>query len=158
LFGGNKSARTTTTMPTLSPEYKTLADLLRSRVESRLSSMGPDLSGYQTSGIGDINTTFGGIQRSIANNLTARGLGTSPVAGAVGANLDIARGQKIADFMNQIPLLQRQFQNEDMANALQVLNLGRGATSVGPGSGFASALSAGGATFADILGILNGMK
>lgn len=153
-LSNKKSARTgTSTMtPTLAPEYKTLSDLLRSRAEDRLRSS-VDLSGYTAGGVENINNAFGGIQQSIANNLTARGLASSPVAGAVGANVDIARGGNIAQFLNTIPQLQRQYQLEDMQAALPILNLGRGTTTVGiePGSATGSALS----TIGGLLGYLH---
>lgn len=150
-----KGARTTTTTPTIAPEYKTLADLLRSRAEDRLRS-NLDMSGYTASGISGINDVFKGLQQSSANNLTARGLATSPIAGVVGTNLDLARGGNIVDFLNTIPLLQRQFQNEDMGIAQNVLGLGRGTTSVGPGSVAAGAINSGVGSVAKLLGLLHG--
>lgn len=150
-LSNTKGARTSTATPTISPEYKTLADLLRSRAEERLRS-NMDMSGYKASGIQGINEAFQGIQQSSANNLTSRGLASSPVAGQVGANIDMARGGNIAEFLNTIPQLQRQFQNQDLGIAQDVLRQGMGTESVGAGS------AAGGAfgSAAEMLAFLSG--
>ncbi len=156
ILEGTKGARTSTstTTPTLAPEYKTLADLLRSRAEERLRQS-TDLSGYTTNGISDINQAYGGAQMASNANLTARGLASSPVAGAVGANYDLARAGNISQFLNTIPQLQRQFQNEDFNAANQVIGLGRGteSTGVAPGSALGGGLSSAG----DLLGYLSGL-
>ncbi len=152
-------ARTSTMTPTLAPEYKTLSDLLRSRAEQRLRDS-VDLSGYQATGLSNINDVFKGLQQSSANNLTARGLADSPVAATVGANLDQARGGQMVNFLNSIPLLQNQLQGEAMSSALPVLNMGRGQTSTGPGSVLGGGLSSAAEMMAYLtgLGALGGNK
>jgi hypothetical protein len=151
-ISNKKSARTSTSAPTIAPEFKTLSDLLRSRAEQNLrSSM--DMSGIQAGGIQNINDTFGGIAQSQNNSLTARGLASSPVAATVDAGREQARGGNIADFLNTIPQMQRQFQTQDMNNASNVLRFGAGNTSVGPGS----ALGSGMGSAAEMLAFLKGM-
>ncbi len=141
IFGNREGARTTTSTPTVSGDYKTLADLLRSRAESRLRSS-TDLSGLMASGISGINNAYGGAQTALNNNLTARGLATSPVAATGETNLQLGRAGSIAEFMNQLPLLQHQLQGQDMTQALQLVDqLGRGTNVVGPGSATAAGLS-----------------
>lgn len=128
-LSNKKSARTgeqsgtSTTMPVENHAYATLGDMLRARATERLrSSM--DLSGLEASGISDINSTFDPVEMSVNNSLTSRGLGTSPVAGAADATLGAARGGSIAQWLNQLPTLKRQYQNEDF-NAANMVFAGR---------------------------------
>lgn len=147
IFSNTKGARTSA--PVIAPEFKSLSDMLRNRALSGLrSSM--DLGGLTAGGINNINQAFGGVQQAVQNNLTSRGLGTSPVAGAVDANLQIARGGNIADFLNTVPQLQRQFQTQDINNASNVLRFGTG--NVSPGSAVASGIG----SAAEMLAYLRG--
>lgn len=144
ILSNTKGARTTTSTPTITPEYKTLADLLRGRAEQRLRSS-TDLGGYAASGISGINDVYGNVGQTLNNSLTARGLATSPVAATVDTNLQTARAGSIAQLLNSLPLLQRQLQNEDMSAALGLIdNLGRGTTSVGPGSALGAGIGGAG--------------
>ena len=151
LLENKKSARTTTSTPTLAPEYKTLSDLLRGRAEDRLRSSF-DTSGIEANGIQGINDSFNGVNQSIANNLTARGLANSPVAAAATTNAELARGGQISQFLNTLPQIRRQYENEDFGNALNVLNSARGQTTVGPGSMGAGAFG----SAAELLAYLSG--
>ena len=133
VLGNRKAARTSTSTPTIPAPYQPLADILRKRAEERLQSS-VDLSGYQAGGIQDINQAFSGVQQSIANDLTRRGLASSPTAGTAMTNVELARGGNIAQFLNTLPLLQRQMQGQDIGLAQSVLNPQMGMTSVGAGS------------------------
>lgn len=151
-ISNKKGARTSTSTPTIAPEFKTLSDLLRSRAEERLRSS-VDLSGLASTGTQNINDAFAGGRLASENNLTARGLGTSPVAAAVGSDSDQARVGSIAQFLNTLPTLQRQFQDQDMAMAGNVLGrFGTGTTGVGAGS----ALGSGIGSAAEMLAFLKG--
>ena len=135
LLSNRESARTS--KPVIAPEFKTLADLLRTRAEERLRSSA-DMSGFQASGAQNINDVAGGIKQAVENNLTTRGLASSPVAATVGTNLELGRGANIAQFLNSLPLLQRQMQNQDMAAAADALRFGTG--NVAPGSAVGAGL------------------
>ena len=152
VLSNTQGARTSTSTPTISPEYKTLADLLRSRAEERLRS-NFDIGGIRAGGIQGINSVFSGLQQSSENNLTARGLATSPVAATVGTNLNTARGGSIIDFLNTLPAMQRQFQNQDMTAGQDILRSGTGLSSVGAGSALGSGLG----SAAEMLALLRGM-
>ena len=164
-LNNTEAARTSTQSgsytPTLAPEYKTLSDLLRTRAEDRLRSS-TDLSGYEGTGLENINDVYRGLNLNASNNLTARGLGTSPVAGIVDQNLNIARGGEMARFLNGLPLIQRQMQNEDFSNATNFLNFGRGSqttgTAVAPGSVIGGAFSEGMPALVDFLARTNARK
>jgi hypothetical protein len=111
-----------------------------------------DLSGLTANTISGINQAYGGVGQNIANNLTARGLATSPVAGLSDTNTQLARAGTIAQFLNQVPLLQRQLQNEDFNAATNLISqFGRGTSSVGAGSALASGLGSAG----EVLAYLN---
>lgn len=132
-------ARTSTSMPTLSPEYKTLSDLLRGRAEQRfMQSM--DTSGLAANGIQNINEAFSGINQATQNNLTARGLANSPVAATALTNVETARGGNIAQYLNNLPILQRQLEGQDFNNALNLLSRNTGVTNVGAGSALGAGL------------------
>jgi hypothetical protein len=109
------------------PLQQQLLDLIRKRL-----SGSADLSGYTSGGIQDINRTYDTIAQSQSNDLTARGLGTSPVAGAVDATRQNARAGSIAGFRNSIPLLQRQLQGDDLGLAASLFG---GRTSTGESGG-----------------------
>lgn len=128
----NKSGQTQTTTPTLDPAYNPLQTRLLQMVQQRLGAS-QDMSGYQAGGQQNINRTFDTIGQSQANNLSARGLSTSPVAGAVDATRENARAGQTASFLNTIPLLQRQMQSEDLGLASSILGQGRGSTMTSTG-------------------------
>lgn len=146
-----EAARRSTTTPTLSPEYKTLNDLLRARAEQRLKDT-IDMSGYEANGLANINDAYSGADAAIENSLTARGLSRSPVAGNAVTQSNLRRGGDAAQFLNTIPQLQRQYQNEDMGFASGLLNANRGQQSVAPGSVAGGAFS----SAAEMLAYLQG--
>jgi hypothetical protein len=136
----------------MDPAYSPLQQQILQMTRNRLNTSA-DLSGYAAQGTQNLNKNYDLINQSQSNNLTARGLGTSPVAGAVDARRENARIGDISGFQNQIPLLQRQLQAQDLASAQGVLGLGRGSTTTGSEGGGA----AGAATnLAQMLGYLYG--
>jgi hypothetical protein len=154
-LSNKKSARTTTTSTAdTTPEYKTLGDMLRNRIESRLRSS-VDLGGYEAGGIGAINDAFGGAETALNADLTSRGLGTSPIAGTASGNLQAERGTNIAQFLNTLPQVRRQMENEDISAANQFYQARpRTTTTVGPGSAAGGALD----NIASFLGYLYRQK
>src|SRR5579864_2997768 len=124
----NKSSSTTT--PTMDPAYGPLQNSVLNLVQQRLASSA-DLSGYEGSGISAINKTYANTAATQNNNLTARGLASSPVAATVDATRENARAGDVAGFQNSIPLLQRSLQGEDLNQAAGVLGLGRGVSQQG---------------------------
>lgn len=157
-----RGTATTTTAPTaLAPEYNALQSAIMPSIMKRLSSS-TDMTGYENAGIGKINRTFDLGKQSVSNDLTARGLGSSPIAGAAMQRHETGRIGQIAGFQNSLPMVQRQMQDDDLAAALQMLNFGRstaGSTSTsnqmseegGPG-----ALAGGLDNMASMLGFLIG--
>jgi len=141
IFGGSKKARTSTMTPIESPEYNPLRDALMKQAMARIGSTTP-LEGYEAGGIQTINRNAE-LQRQLLNNsLTARGLSTSPVAGVAETNLDTGRMEEISRFQNSLPLLQRELQNQDWQQGLQLFGQRRtGTETVNPGSAVGSGLT-----------------
>jgi hypothetical protein len=123
-------------------------------------STAANLSGYHSSGVSNINEIYDILGRQTGNNLTARGLSDSPVAGLSDQLMEIERGKQIADFTNQMPLLQRQFQQEDQNNALNFLRTISGQQTVQGGNQLASMFSDTGSMLGWLMGqgILGGGK
>lgn len=124
---------TQVTTPVESPEYAGLGAALRQTVQSRLNQPLPPA--YETNGIKTINDTYGSIAQGLHNQLTSRGLSSSPVAGNADTNLALRRGGDIVNFQNNLPLVQNDLQNQNIAQAMQLYNSGRGTSSTGRTSG-----------------------
>jgi hypothetical protein len=71
------------------------------------------------------------VGQHLANDLTSRGLSRSPVAGTADEQLQQGRAANIADFQGNIPLVNRQLQNQDLGLAAAFLQGGRGTTGTG---------------------------
>lgn len=117
---------TSTVGPTqLDPQYAGLQNMIMPMIMKRLQSPGGVPRGYEEAGIRSTNRTYDLGKQSLDNNLTARGLGTSPIAGAAGTRLETGRLGSISDFQQSLPMIGRQMQNEDLATAMQNLEFGR---------------------------------
>jgi hypothetical protein len=138
-LSGREGARTTTSTPTLPPEFQSFQDLLRSRIEDRMRSSF-DTRGLEATGIQNINDAYRGVGAGLDNSLTARGLATSPVAAAGETDLAMSRAGDIGQWLNQLPQIQRDYQNQDFGQAGALLNSVRGSKTVAPGSAAGGAL------------------
>jgi hypothetical protein len=158
LAGGALASRnrnTQSSAPVYDAQSQGLRDLVYGQISKRLGQGAPDLTGYKANGIADINHTFDLVGQSQANNLSARGLSTSPIGGIVDANRDIARGGEIARFSNTVPLLERSLQDQDLGLATSIFSSGRGYT--GTSTSESGGGAAGGFTnLAQWLGYLQG--
>jgi len=125
-FGGRAANKAkSSTGPTYAPEFNPLKDRILQMTMQRLAT-DPDLTGYQSSGISNINRGYRNVGTAQSNNLTARGLSTSPIAGTVDTMRENSRAGDVAGFENQIPLLARQQKMQDLQLGGQVLGFGRG--------------------------------
>lgn len=130
----NSFNNTSTSMPTIAPGYSPMAQQINDMVMNRLKT-GTDLSGYTGTGLSNINRAFSLASQGSDNDLAARGLSTSPIAGAVGANRNLARAATSAQFTNSIPLLQRDLQSQDLDLGSRILSaFGRGQTNTSSGT------------------------
>lgn len=129
VVGGALSKRSTqSASPTYDPQSQKLRDLVYGQVTQRLNTP-VDMAGYGASGVSGINKTFGLAKQTSDNNLSARGLATSPVAANVDATRETGRATAVSNFRNSLPLLQRQLQTEDLTQASNLFASGRGGTS-----------------------------
>lgn len=80
---------------------------------------GVDISGLRSSGIRDINRSGDLQSRALERMLAARGLSNSPAAAAIGARQEDERTGKLFDFIQSLPLLQRQLESEDAMNLVR---------------------------------------
>ena len=114
------TSRTSTTQditPTLSAEYKALEGQWRKLLEGRLAGGTSSLpEGYLGAAARGTNEAFKGAQVAAQNLAARRGL-SGEQAVSIGEPIEVARAGKIADVANQIPLLGRQLQNEDLGLA-----------------------------------------
>lgn len=101
--------------PQLSPAYQTFLDKL---ISSYSNLAGPvNLRPYAAQQIQGINRANQLSSQSVNNILAARGLSTSPVAGAIQAGQESNRIGSIINLQQQIPLLQRQIELENLGAA-----------------------------------------
>jgi len=147
LFGGGKSTQhqtqttsgTNTAMPTFDPRFQPLLQTLLNRTGSNFNRGSFLPQGFQTNAIEQINAANKGAETNLNASLAARGLGTSPVAAAALGGLQQQRQAQIGDLGVQLPMIERQMQQEDLANLMATLGLGRGvnqtSTSTSRGTG-----------------------
>lgn len=150
----NKGSQTSSTSPTIAPEYQGLQGQILNLIKGRLST-DPNLTGYTGTGVAQINSGFNTAAQTQENDLTRRGLATSPIAATVDATRNNARVGAVTDFRNSIPLLARSLQTQDLGLGTNLLNMGRGSTSTGTtesGGGAAGAFT----NLAQYLGYLTG--
>lgn len=121
-----KKNQTTTTTPTLDPAYKPLQDALIPNIMNRLNNPAQVPRQYTQQGLATIDRTHRLTQQRSNNDLTARGLASSPIAAAVDRSNNNARTSDMVQFQNSVPLLAREWQNEDLQRALQLMSMGRG--------------------------------
>jgi hypothetical protein len=145
LLGNSKSARTgtssssgtssSTITPVGDPRYTELGDTMIQQVLTQLQQGSQLPAGYESLGINNINDVYRLTQQKNENDLTRRGLSTSPVSGVVSSNTNMGRAGQISDFENALPLIERQMQQENLNSALNVYNTQRyGQTQTGTSS------------------------
>lgn len=131
----SNQSSTATTTPVEAPEYTGLRDLLIKQATDKLNAPSALPAGYEEGGIGSINSTYDLIRQKNANNLVARGLSASPVAGVVDASTEMSRGGNIAGFRSNLPLIQRELANEDWQKAFSIFGARPiGSTTTGTGT------------------------
>lgn len=103
------------TQPFFKPEYLPMANNLASRVMARMGGVGNEnyIDSYQKMGLRNIGQAAESAQQGLEGNLAARGIDSAMGSEKLYAD---RMGQQ-ADFMNSIPLLQRNLENEDLGLA-----------------------------------------
>lgn len=126
---------TSSTTPTFDPAFVPLKDRLISATNRRLSGQG----GYDAARnitntrLQGVNTAAEGARAGLQSRLAGMGIRGS-AAGAAMGGLETARFGAQVGALNEEPILGRDFQNQDLAAAMGVLGMGRGASSTGTGT------------------------
>jgi hypothetical protein len=130
LFGGNSTKTTNTnssfnnasntntsgsTTPNLSPLQQSLSNMFGGQSETMANNTGNLLNGYTASGLQNINQA-GQAQTSVLNNvLASRGLANSPDAATANTMNTENQLNQSQQLLSSIPLLQRQLQQQNIA-------------------------------------------
>lgn len=155
--GGGKQKSTSTTTPTLDPAFAGLQSILLPHITQRLqraSALPAGLSEMNTAGI---NRSYEGARTNLENVLSARGLNTSPIAGAAFGRLEGSRASDIGRMKTSLPILNEELKRQDLMDALATLTQGRGQRTVSEGQGGGGGGLGGGiSSLASMLGFLYG--
>jgi hypothetical protein len=100
--------------PFTTPEYAKLDELVRGTMTDRLSRGSSLPPGYEANAIRRINEASAGGAAAANNAAARRGLSGQQVFG-LNAPIQTARAGQIADLRGNVPLLERQLMNEDIA-------------------------------------------
>lgn len=117
LFGNKDKVTTNTTTPNLSDAQKRIAGAFTSQATN--GNTQDDLSAYRAQGMQTINDSFAPQDKAIDNNIASRGLSFSPIAAALKSQSSNSRIAQQNQFQNQLPLLKRQWDQQQFQNLLQ---------------------------------------
>jgi len=154
-LASRKKTGTQTQTSSFSPEAKGFNDVLMNTIRQRLASPSALPSGYQTSGVKDINRAFDLVGQNTNANLTSRGLSTSPVAGAVASGNEMARAGQIGQFNANLPIVERDLRNQDLGMGQALLSM-QPRTTTGTSTQPDNMLGGGIQDFASMLAFLHG--
>jgi hypothetical protein len=125
-----------TMTPVEQPQWTGMGDVLRNTILDRLNNPQTVPDQYAATGIGNVNKTFNTLGQSLQSRLAARGLTGGGIEGNAMTNLETARGGGVVDVLNSVPQLQRQWNQEDLMNALRLYSTRpMGSTTSGTASG-----------------------
>jgi hypothetical protein len=128
-----------TSTPVEDPAWGGLRNQLISMAMAKLKGEPTDLGGYAANGITNINNASDAATMARNNALAARGLSASPIAGNADIISQDARGSDIAQFQNTLPMVARDFANQDWTQALNLFNnRPKGASTTGSSTGSAT--------------------
>ena len=126
LFGGGQQQETSgtqsttgtqntssSTTPNLSPIQQNLINQFTTGAENQYNQ-GTNLQPYTASGLQQIGATGQSNMQNIGSTLAQKGLQYSPAAGNAYTQNAINTGNQQSQFLNQIPLLQRQMQQQNI--------------------------------------------
>lgn len=102
-----------TSTPNLTPLQQSLIKQFTTGA-SNLYNQSTNLQPYAASGLEQINQGSNAAQQSMSANLASRGLSFSPAQATAQNQATLSRTGQQASFMNQIPLLQRQLQEQSL--------------------------------------------
>jgi hypothetical protein len=128
-----------TTTPTEQPGWGGLTETLRNQILNNLQNPQVVPDQYAATGIGNVNQTYKTLGQSLQSKLVSRGLTGAGIEGNAMTTLENARGGGVVDVLNEVPKLQRQWNQEDLMNAMKMYALRPiGSTTSGTASGTSS--------------------
>lgn len=138
LLGGGKPKVTTTTSdtsssssgqfdqsstPILSQAQNDLIDYFTNAAKNKFNAGAPDLSGYTAGGLQNINDAGDLKSKIMANTLASRGLSFSPAAAFSQVQPQSDRLAQSSSFLNTIPLVKKQLEDQNFQNLLDSFKL-----------------------------------
>lgn len=132
----SQSGTTSNTItPNLSPLQQQLANLFTSQT-ANMANNDTNLEGYKSAGLQTINQSGNAASTALKNSLASRGLSFSPAAANAETQNTLNTINQGQQFLNQIPLLQRQLQQQNIQGEESAFGaLPTGVTSSGSNSG-----------------------
>ena len=112
---GSTSASTT---PELSAEQSQLANAYGEGLINQYNQ-GTNLSGYEASGLQNIQSSNAAAAKATNNQIAARGLSFSPAAATENTAENINAGNQTSSFLNSLPLLQKQLTSQNLQQLVQ---------------------------------------
>lgn len=155
LMGGGRKKVTSTTTPHLDPAFAGLQNIILPNIINRLQRPSALPEGLAERNTADINKVYQGAETGLENQLSARGLNTSPIAGNAFRTLQSNRAGDISRMRQSLPILEEDMRRQDLMDALAALGLGRGSRTVEEGGG-GGKLGGGVSSLATMLGFLYG--
>lgn len=126
----------TTTTPTFGPQFAELLKGLISRQESTLRNPTQASQSVINQQLQDTNEIYDVGARGLIGKMAGSGIRAG--SGAIGAGTAALEGDRLgalARVQNSKPLMQREFQQQDIASILATLGLGQGSRTTGTTSG-----------------------
>lgn len=114
---GFNNAQNSSTTPNLNPLQQNLVGNFTAAANKNLSNA-TNLTPYTEAGLGQISGQGSLNTQAISNSLAARGLQYSPVAGTALAQNTINSGNQANSFLQSVPLLQTQLQQQALQQAI----------------------------------------
>jgi hypothetical protein len=113
--GTQTTAGTTSqsTTPELSSEQQQLSNAYGEGLINQYNQ-GTNLSGYEASGLQNIQSSNAAAAKATNNQIAARGLSFSPAAATENTAENINAGNQTSSFLNSLPLLQKQLTSQNL--------------------------------------------
>ncbi len=140
--------------PEMSAEYSPMAGMLRQAYEGRLKRGTALPPGYAERQVANISAVYAPEEQAVRNMAARQGVSADTLM--LGSPTSRARAGQIADFQANLPLMERQMQNEDLAGAQGLAaQFGLGQRTKGRTTGTGTSTTTGGPDIRAILAYYN---
>ena len=150
----NRSSKSTsTTTPTIAPEYAGLQGDLMKQITERMANPGAGVEPLRLGLMEGVNRKFKALPGKLTTQLAGRGFAKSGQLGQGFKGLELERMGEQGDIATKMAELTLDRGDSGLSMAMQMLGLGRGATteSTQPGNKAGGAFGAGSETFTTLL-------